>query len=83
VDENLVRDIYQRMGRMEAKIDDIRAIRETANEADKKASEALRMSNENSKSIAGLGSTLKWAFGLLASILVPVSLAVLKIILGV
>lgn len=83
MNDEIMRDLYERLGGIEAKLDDVRAIRSTANEADKKADMASQIAKNNSKDIQRLISTLKWAFGLVASILVPVALAVLKIIFGV
>ena len=77
MNDDLVRDIYERLGGIQAKLDDVRAIRETAHEADKKADKALQQSDENARDIAGLSATLKWAIGIIASILVPVTLFVL------
>ncbi len=75
--DDLVRDIYERLGGIQAKLDDVRAIREVSHEADKKASEALQKSDENSRAIAGLSATLKWAIGIIATVLVPLTLFVL------
>lgn len=75
--DDLVRDIYERLGGIQAKLDDVVTIRNTANEADKKADKALQKSDENSRTIAALSATLKWAIGIIATILVPLTLFVL------
>lgn len=63
MDNELIRDIYERMGRMEAKLDDVRAIRETADEAKDIAQRAEQKTDNNTAAIAQLGSTIKWAIG--------------------
>lgn len=83
MNDEIMRDLYERLGGIEAKLDDVRAIRITANEADKKADIALRTTEENARDHYRLVGTLKWAFGLMASVLVPIAFAVLKILFGV
>lgn len=80
--DDLVRDIYERLGGIQAKLDDVVTIRNTANEADKKASEANHKADENARAIEGLSATLKWAIGIIATILVPLTLFVLGKIFG-
>lgn len=80
MNEELVRDIYERMGRMEAKLDDVRAIRAVSDEALTVARRAEQSSNTNSKDIEGLSATIKWGFGLVASIVVPLVIFVLNFI---
>lgn len=77
MNDDLVRDIYERLGGIQAKLDDVVTIRNTANEADKKANEALQKSDENARNLAGLTSTMKWAIGLLASAVVPMAIFIL------
>lgn len=82
MNEDLTRDIYQRLGGIEAKLDDVRQIRDTANEAEKKAELAQKQSEENSRNIDKLSSTLKWAFGIIVTIVVPLGIAVLNLFIG-
>ena len=49
-------DVYQRLGGIEAKIDDVRQIRQTANEADAKADKALLLSEQNADEIGAMKS---------------------------
>lgn len=77
MNDDLVRDIYERLGGIQAKLDDVVAIRKTSHEADKKADKALVKSDENARSIASLTATLKWSIGITASIVVPMAIFVL------
>lgn len=61
--EELIRDIYERMGRMEAKLDDVRAIREKSDEALDTARRAEQKSDTNAQDIAKLSGTIKWSIG--------------------
>ena len=47
MEDSLVRDIYQRLGGIEAKIDDFRTVRETANQASATADQALSLGQRN------------------------------------
>ena len=77
MNDELIRDIYERLGGIQAKLDDVRAIREVSHAADKKASEALQKSDENARNIANISATMKWAIGITASVVVPLAIFVL------
>lgn len=77
MNEDILRDLYERMGRLEAKIDDIRSIRETADSAFRLAEKAIHMGEDNKNDIDKLSSTIKWAIGTIATILIPIVLFVL------
>lgn len=81
MNDDLIRDIYERLGGIQAKLDDVRAIRETAHTADKKASEALSKSEENARNLASINATMKWAIGLLTSAVVPIAIFIIGQIL--
>lgn len=51
MDDTLERDIYHRLGGIEAKIDDFRAVREIASQADATANQALQLSKRNEAEI--------------------------------
>ena len=63
-------DVYQRLGGIEAKIDDVRQIRKTATEADAKADKALLLSEQNAEEIDGMKSEAvvqrRWLIGTVA-----------------
>lgn len=50
-EQSILLDVYQRLGGIEAKIDDVRLIRKTATEADAKAEQALEATARNTKAI--------------------------------
>jgi len=82
MEDNLVRDIYERLGGIEAKLDDVRQIRNTANEANRKADLALNKSQENNKNIESLANTIKWGFGIVVTVVLPIAIAVLNLVVG-
>ncbi|ASN68113.1 hypothetical protein 8F11_78 [uncultured Caudovirales phage] len=51
MEETLERDIYHRLGGIEAKIDDFRTVRETANQANATAKQALTLGQRNETEI--------------------------------
>jgi methyl-accepting chemotaxis protein len=59
MDEKILRDLYERMGRMEAKIDDIRQIRETAETAYRLAEKAYEKANDNEKDIQNVEKNIQ------------------------
>lgn len=60
--------IHERLGRIEAKIDDINSIRSTADEAYRIAERAEQRSTDNSNDIERLGATIKWGVGITVTI---------------
>lgn len=66
-DQSILLDVYQRLGGIEAKIDDVRQIRKTATEADAKADKALLLSEQNAEEISGMKSEAvvhkRWLIG--------------------
>ncbi len=82
MNEDLIRDIYERMGRMEAKLDDVRAIRATSDEALATARKAEQATYNNRKDIEGLTATIKWGFGLVAGAIVPIVIFILGQVLN-
>jgi Haemolysin XhlA len=77
MNEDILRDLYERMGRLEAKIDDVRSIRETADSAYRLAEKAMVKAEDNENDINKLSSTLKWTTGTILTVLVPLVLFVL------
>jgi len=75
-------EIYERLGSIEAKIDDIRGVREVAYQADRKAEQSLTLAETNAQHISRLENNFKWVFGLLASVLTPVALIVFNFMIG-
>lgn len=54
MNDELIRDIYQRLGGIEAKIDDVKSIRITADNAQATAYRAEQKSDNNTKDIEGI-----------------------------
>ena len=77
MNEEILRDLYERMGRLEAKIDDVRSIRETADSAFRLAEKAMIKAEDNESDIDKLASTLKWTTGTILTALIPLVLFVL------
>lgn len=50
--QSILLNVYERLGAIEAKVDDVRQIRQTADNADAKADRALLISEQNSESIS-------------------------------
>lgn len=67
MEDSLVRDIYQRLGGIEAKIDDFRTVRETANQADATANQALRLAESHEEALKEMRSETnnnrRWLIG--------------------
>lgn len=78
MNEDILRDLYERMGRLEAKIDDMRSIRETADNAFRLAEKAMLKSEDNEDDIKRLASTIKWTTGTILTALIPLILFVLQ-----
>lgn len=78
MNDDLVRDLYERMGRMEAKIDDIRDIRKTANIAKDTAEEALTSTKSAHKRLDKVDKIIWWVS---TSIIGTVIVALLALII--
>ncbi|MGE7624606.1 hemolysin XhlA family protein [Viridibacillus sp. NPDC096237] len=76
--EELVRNIYERLGGIEAKIDDVRDIRITADKADDKADEALQSTRSAHKRLDKIDKTIWWVT---TTIIGTVLLALLAMVL--
>lgn len=77
MDDDLIRDVYQRLGGIEAKIDDIKSIRLTAENAAVVANRAEQKSDVNTRNIDNINANLKWGFGIVITILVPIVIFIL------
>ena len=77
MEDDLIRDVYQRLGGIEAKIDDIKAIRTTAENAVTIANRAEQLAKTNDRSITNINANLKWGFGLIAAAVVPIAIFIL------
>lgn len=75
-DNDLVRDIYQKLGGIEAKIDDVRSIRDTANEANTTAKTALRMAESHEEEFKEMRKesaiNRRWLIGLIVTVSISI-----------
>lgn len=82
MEEELVREVYERLGGIDAKLDDVRQIRDTANEAKRMADLAQHIADDNEKDLERLGATIKWTISLVAPAVVSLAVAVISILIG-
>lgn len=81
-DENkLMLDIYERLGGIDAKLDNVNAIKKTADIALTTANRAEQKADDALEDIASLSGTLKWGLGICASAIVTIAVFVLGIVL--
>lgn len=70
-EENVLLDVYQRLGSIEAKVDDVREIRDKANEANTVANKALqiaeRVEEEVDEMQAEQTNNRRWLVGIIVS----------------
>jgi hypothetical protein len=74
-----VRDIRERLIRIETLLEILTKTKETADNADKTANEALQLGKENARNHESLKKFLMWAFGLIVPALVTLSAAVISV----
>jgi hypothetical protein len=79
-DGALVRDIVDRLARIEVKVDGIQATRETAEQADRKGDEALSIARENEKDIQEIKANNKWVWGFIISFGISIFMYMLNLI---
>jgi len=66
-DQSVLLDVYERLGGIDAKIDDFRTIRETANRAEATAEQALTLSQRNEAELKDMrtetNNNRRWLIG--------------------
>lgn len=66
-DQSVLLDVYERLGGIDAKIDDFRTIRETANRAEATAEQALTLSQRNETELKDMrtetNNNRRWLIG--------------------
>lgn len=82
LDEKSTIEIYERLGSIEAKIDDIRGIRDLAHSAEKQASTASSLAVSNLEHIRRLENNFKWLFGVVVSVMTPILVIVINFMIG-
>lgn len=76
--EDLVRDVYERLGAIGEKLDSVNHIRDTANRAEDKADEALSSTKSAHKRLDNIDKVIWWAS---TTIIGAVILALLALVL--
>lgn len=75
-DQSVLLDVYQRLGGIEAKIDDFRTIRETANQASATAEQALTLGQRNEAELkdmrAETSNNRRWLIGTIITVVFSV-----------
>lgn len=75
-----VRDIRERLIRIETLLEILAKTKETAENADKTANEALQLGKENARNLDGLKKFLMWSIGLIVPAIVTLSAAVISVV---
>jgi hypothetical protein len=75
-----VRDIRERLIRIETLLEILAKTKETAENADKTANEALQLGKENARNLDALKKFLMWAIGLIVPAIVTLSAAVISVV---
>lgn len=81
-ENKLMLDIYERLGGIDAKLDNVNAIKQTADDAFKIANRADQKAEDAQEDIKSLTNTLKWGLGIGASAIITIGVFVLGIILN-
>lgn len=81
-ENKLMLDIYERLGGIDAKLDNVNAIKITADDALKIANRAELKADDAQEDIVKLTSTLKWGLGICASAIIAITVFVLGIVLN-
>ena len=83
-DRSVILDVYQRLGGIEAKIDDFRAVRETANQANATADQALLLGKRNETAIDEMrtetNANRRWLIGTIAGSILSMASVIIAII---
>ncbi|WP_299516448.1 hemolysin XhlA family protein [uncultured Rummeliibacillus sp.] len=80
-ENKLMLDIYERLGGIDAKLDNVNAIKQTADDALKIANRADLKADDAQEDISKLTSTLKWGLGICASAIITIIVFVLGIVI--
>jgi hypothetical protein len=73
-------DVAIALARLETKLDWAMESRSKAEEADKKAEQAIALANENARDISQLSTTIKWAVGIISSVVLGIAGLVVTIV---
>ena len=73
-------DVAIALARLETKLDWAMESRSKAEEAEKKADQAIYLANENARDISQLSTTIKWAVGIISSVVLGIAGLVVTIV---
>lgn len=76
-DNNVMLNIYERLGGIDAKLDNVNAIKKTADNAYEIANRAEQKADDAQEDIKALTATMKWGIGICASSIVTLGIFVL------
>lgn len=76
-DNNVMLNIYERLGGIDAKLDNVNAIKKTADNAYEIANRAEQKADDAQDDIKQLTSTMKWGIGICVSSIVTLGIFVL------
>ncbi|PGN53937.1 holin [Priestia megaterium] len=75
-----IADIREWLVRIDAKMDVVNETRATAEEARKIANEAKALAQENARDIEQLANTIKWAIGIISTVILGIAGLVVTIV---
>lgn len=81
-DKAIMLDIYERLGGIEAKLDNVNSIKKTADRAFEIANRAEQKANDAQEDLQSLTATMKWGIGICASGLITLGIFVLGNVLN-
>lgn len=83
-DQSVLLDVYQRLGGIEAKIDDFRTIRETANQASATAEQALTLGQRNEAELKDMRTETninrRWLIGIIITVVISVITTIITLL---
>jgi len=83
-DQSVLLDVYQRLGGIEAKIDDFRTIRETANQASATAEQALTIGQRNEAELKDMrtetNNNRRWLIGIIITVVISVITTIIALL---
>lgn len=83
-DQSVLLDVYQRLGGIEAKIDDFRTIRETANQASATAEQALTLGQRNEAELKDMrtetNNNRRWLIGIIITVVISVITTIITLL---
>lgn len=79
-DSKFEHEMIDRLARIEVKVDDIKATRETAESAERKSNAAMALAKENEKDIIEIKANNKWVWGFIITFGIGIFMYLLNLI---